>query len=556
MNFLTEEMGVGNIGFKMIAEQRKLAESRWTKTGLLEGLQGHKRNTIAQLFENQLTEMIKKKSLYESTTSDGSNGQFTAVAFPIIRRVFSKLLAQDIVSIQALAMPIGKLFFLNPKISRRRIDAGAQAHFEPDGAYENAATSTSKTEFEQKSLYDSFYSNTNSFGEGLFDRSKGRYTEQTLVVGNAPTLSGVTTTQWTVPLTGFTTTNQGKLVGSAGIPIDTESFLASLEFSSNIDLIASEDPVRSIAAGKSIPFNVRVQRYADAIAEGGVLTVVLDLSYGGNGNVAKGFDVPTAPVISAKYRVYSTLEEDSEMAEVTFEMKEIEVAVETRKMRANWTPEMAQDVSAFQNIDAEAELTALLSEAVAAEIDLEVMRDLYKGAAWYDTWDYRGREKSTNTYFGVQKDYNQELIAKINRISAQIYKTTLRAGASFIVVSPEVSAVFDDLEYFHVSNAAPEQNEYAMGIEKIGNLSSRYQVYRAPYLPADTCLIGHKGKSFLETGYVYCPYVPLALTPVIINPFDFTQIRGIMTRYAKKMVQNRYYGRIKVEGLKTFENPF
>ncbi|GAG99181.1 unnamed protein product, partial [marine sediment metagenome] len=252
------------------------------------------------------------------------------------------------------------------------------------------------------------------------------------------------------------------------------------------------------------------------------------------------------------YREYSDLEEDSEMAEVTFGLDEVTVSVETRKMRSQWTPELAQDVSAFHNIDAEAELTALLSEQMAAEIDREVLRDLRRGASWVLRWDYNGIRKQTQPYYGTQKDWNQTLITKVNQISAQIHKSVLRGGASWIVVSPEISAVMDDLEYFHVSNAAPEQDKYNMGIEKIGSLSGRYQVYRDPYSPANTMLIGHKGSSILESGYIYAPYVPMQLTPVMYNPFDFKPIRGIMTRYAKKMILNRYYGRIYVDGLQTF----
>ena len=144
------------------------------------------------------------------------------------------------------------------------------------------------------------------------------------------------------------------------------------------------------------------------------------------------------------------------------------------------------------------------------------------------------------------------MITKINQISAQIHQAILRGGASLVVVSPEVSAVFNDLEYFHVSNAAPEQDKYNMGIEKIGTLSGRYLVYRDPYSPANTVLIGHKGTSILETGYIYAPYVPMQLTPVMYNPFDFTPIRALMTISAKKMLLTSYDGRINGDGLQTF----
>ena len=197
----------------------------------------------------------------------------------------------------------------------------------------------------------------------------------------------------------------------------------------------------------------------------------------------------------------------------------------------------------------------MLSEQIAAEVDREILRDLRKGAAWKAKWDYNewkyGNQGSAFQGY-TQKDWNQTLITKINQVSAQIHKTTLRGGANWIVVSSEVSAVFDDLEYFHVSNANPEQDQYNMGIEKIGTLAGRYQVFRDPYFPAGKILIGHKGKSLLDAGYIYAPYVPLQLTPTMYNPFNMTPIKGIMTRYAKKMVNNRYFGVIDVKGITTF----
>ena len=154
----------------------------------------------------------------------------------------------------------------------------------------------------------------------------------------------------------------------------------------------------------------------------------------------------------------------------------------------------------------------------------------------------------------TQKDWNQELVTAINQVSAQIHKSTLRGGANFIVVSSEISAVFDNLEYFHVSDASAEQDQYNMGIERVGSLQNRYQVYRDPYSPAFSIIIGHKGKSLLDTGYIYAPYIPMQLTPTIYNPENFAPVKGIMTRYAKKCVNNRFYGAVKVDGLVTW-NP-
>jgi len=550
MGFLTESAEVGNIGLKQLREQREITTNRWDSIGLLEGLDGNVKENCAQLFENELSWMINE------STDSASSGQFETVAFPVIRRVFAKLLANDLVSVQALNLPIGKLYYINPKTSVRVDEGGGVfGHTSPDGAYSNAATTptSGRTQFEQRSLYDSFYATQyGEEGTSLFDRSKGSF----------QIISGVTTQvpAWTagdrvvtVVVGGFNTTNEGKLIGPAGVPMDTESFLASLAIVADTDLIApSPFADATITAGQPVGYNVKVQPYGQAIVDAsGNLTLNIDLTYAGADGY-QAFSATTNPTFEFAYRVYTDLEEDSEMAEVTFGLDEVTVSVETRKMRAQWTPELAQDVSAFHNIDAEAELTALLSEQMAAEIDREVLRDLRRGAAWTLRWDYNGIRKQSQPYYGTQKDWNQTLITKVNQISAQIHKAVLRGGASWIVVSPEISAVMDDLEYFHVSNASPEQDKYNMGIEKIGSLSGRYQVYRDPYSPANTMLIGHKGTSILESGYIYAPYVPMQLTPVMYNPFDFKPIRGIMTRYAKKMIMNRYYGRVFVDGLQVF----
>lgn len=548
MSFLRESAEVGNIGLKQLREQREITTARWEKIGLLEGLEGNVKENVAQLMENQLSSLLLTES------SDSSNsGQFETVAFPVIRRVFAKLLANEIVSVQALNLPIGKLFFINPKISVRK-DNGE--HKSPNGAYVNAATNTDPVEFEQKSLYDMYYATEyGDEGTSLFDRSRGSVTAETVVLTGATAYTSGD--KFFVGKMVMSTDNQGRLVGPRGVSMDTETFLSSLKIVADVDLVAPAGYEEgNIVAGAAIPFSVKTQKYGQGIVNKlGEIELVVDLQYAGAGGYF-ALTAATDPVFTATYKLYSDLEEDSRMAEVSFVLDQVTVSVDPRKMRAQWTPELAQDVSAFHNIDAEAELTALLSEQMAAEIDREILRDLRRGAAWTARWDYNGLRKQPTAYMGTQKDWNQTLITRINQVSAQIHKSTLRGGASWIVVSPEASAVFDDLEYFHVSNAAPEQDKYNMGIEKIGSLQGRYLVYRDPYAPANTILIGHKGTSILETGYIYAPYIPMQLTPVMYNPFDFTPIRGIITRYAKKMVLNRYFGRIFCDGLFAWTNDF
>jgi hypothetical protein len=457
----------------------------------------------------------------------GNEGSFETVVFPIVRRVFSKLLANEIVSVQALNLPIGKLFYFVPKLENSAFASGA-AGIDPTP---NSTISPN--------LYDAFYGEN-----GLYDTSKGA----------ADTLTGAKDTS---TLYQFSSSSASGYATKAGTSIPTGSteiikvdFLPTITNWENAEEIMSTLAITSATANADFDFYLPAQKYGNSImdAQGIVYIAIVNNS----STVALPI---TGLTVTAKE--YESLEYNDQMGEVSFELKSVTVSVIERKLRAQWSPELAQDVSAFHNIDAEAELTALLSEQVAAEIDREILRDLRRGAAWRMTWDYSGSRVNTGGIsatngFYTQKEWNQTLITAINQVSAQIHKATLRGGANWIVVSAEISAILDDLEYFHVSNAAPEQDKYNMGIERIGSLGGRFQVYRDPYFPADTILMGHKGTSLLDTGYIYAPYVPMQLTPTMYNPFTFAPVKGIMTRYAKKMVNNRFYGVIKCRNIVSF----
>jgi hypothetical protein len=563
MGALLESGMVGNIGLKHLRVIKEDTIKKWNDLGFLEGLEGHQKDNVAQLYENQASYLIN-----EAAVSDAS-GSFETVVFPIIRRVFSKLLANDIVSVQAMNLPIGKLFYFVPNIADRNVNG---SHNEPYGAPGNADLADKGQG--GRNLYDRFYEEGDGADQGLFDYSKGKVTNATgTCIGGVTFANGVSTTTATViasgatvssvvvAVSGFTNEGAGKLAGPNGNVMDTEEFLASLEVSlggvsKGINIVTQKYGKGIVEYGQKS--TGATGKFNDICDENGIMYINVDLeTYGAGGFVpyTAAADV-VATAFTVSYRTYASLEFEDEIGEVSFDLESVTVSVTERKLRASWSPELAQDVSAFHNIDAEAELTALLSEQIAAEVDREILRDLRKGAAWnlkwdYNEWKYGGAAGATLQGY-TQKDWNQTLITKINQLSAQIHKTTLRGGANWIVVSSEVSAVFDDLEYFHVSNAGAEQDQYNMGIEKVGTLAGRYQVFRDPYFPAGKILVGHKGKSLLDAGYIYAPYVPLQLTPTMYNPFNFTPIKGIMTRYAKKMVNNRYFGVINVAGLQTF----
>ena len=595
MGALLESGLVGNIGLKHLKVIKEDTINKWDKLGFLDGLKGHIKENMAQLYENQASHLIN-----EAASTD-SSGSFETVVFPIVRRVFSKLLANDIVSVQAMNLPIGKLFYFVPKIQNYAL--GSNEHFAPIGSQNGPTPAQSQAGYASgKNLYDRFYEGSEPTLDppGLFDYSKGTF--------SALTKSAVTVS-WSngelvessyaagehrkvlLILSGFTSAGAGKLIGPDGQEMDNEAFLSDLQINA-LTGVGAPQRAFSGAGSSDLLFRVVTQKYGKGIVEYGSqqATTFYSGNYPGNGGsydnicdatgkiylevdlqvpcaigansidgysgLTTTFAAPSTGQFTCTYRVYEELEFEDRIGEVSFDLESVTVSVTERKLRAQWSPELAQDVSAFHNIDAEAELTALLSEQVAAEIDREILRDLRKGAAWNLRWDYNGWKRGTSanplTQY-TQKDWNQTLITAINQISAQIHKSTLRGGANWIVVSSEISAIFDDLEYFHVSNASPEQDQYNMGIERVGTLAGRYQVYRDPYFPPNTVLLGHKGTSLLDTGYVYAPYVPLQLTPTMYNPFNFTPIKGIMTRYAKKMVNNRFYGRITVDGVRTFD---
>ena len=626
---------VGNIELNEQKRIRKEINERWDSLGMTDGLRGVIKENVATLFENEA------KALLSEATDSQNSGSFETVVFPIIRRVFSKLLANDIVSVQAMNLPVGKLFFLLPVTSERdwsdekikdgvvgrhkglmgyertdrrngsqynrfylpdevvntmkfaySIDGGVSFQGPISAAnYDEAEKSIKQiangqdyiikqvgpevTRYHAKTLYDLFY---NDF---LFDNSKGkihiRVGEATPVefgksgnleeieMKDAKVFGDGTVRNLKLKVTGFSSFAAGKLTGPDGNEMDTEAFIASLKvvpasaITANVD--GAKEPVCFFEQNEAIPFRVVTQKYGKGVVEyagacdaEGAIYLDIDLAKPSDNTVDGYMGVPVEALENAKFQVawaqYDSLELETEIGEVSFKLDSVTVSVEERKLRATWSPELAQDVSAFHNIDAEAELTALLSEQIAAEIDREILRDLRKLAPWQARWDVNGWRKlkgfSTNY---TQKDWNQELVTKINQVSAQIHKSTLRGGANFIVVSSEISAVFDNLEYFHVSDASAESDQYNMGIERVGSLGGRYQVYRDPYSPAWSVIIGHKGKSLLDTGYIYAPYIPMQLTPTIFNPSNFAPVKGILTRYAKKCVNNRFYGAVRVDGL-------
>jgi hypothetical protein len=255
------------------------------------------------------------------------------------------------------------------------------------------------------------------------------------------------------------------------------------------------------------------------------------------------------------------------MKELNIDVSSIAVTTQTKKLKAKWTPELGQDLNAYHNLDAEVELTQLLSEHIALEIDREILQDLTKGAT-ADTmhWSRRpGRFLNRQTgeqvggdvaneslmggdFTGTVSEWYETLVETINDVSAQIHRKTLRGGANFIVCGPEVANLLEFTSGFR-ANITHDENKGDVGAVKAGSLSRKWDVYVDPYYHRNLVLVGRRGSSFLESGYVYAPYVPLQVTPTIFGTEDFVPRKGVMTRYAKKMVRPDMYGLVVVQDM-------
>ena len=260
--------------------------------------------------------------------------------------------------------------------------------------------------------------------------------------------------------------------------------------------------------------------------------------------------------LDGRDRVGDATQDSLKIPEVDLQLKSRAIVAKTRKLKAIWTPELAQDLNAYHSVDAEAELTSMLSEYISMEIDLEILDMLISDASTVDYWSLRqgdDYDSSTNTFVnntftGTRFEWWQTLVAKIQKVSNTIHQLTLRGGANFVVCGPKVSTVLESLPGYMTSTDG-NKAQYAMGVQSVGSIQNRWTVYKNPYMQENTILVGFRGSNFLETGAVYAPYVPLIMTPLVYDPSDFTPRKGVMMRYAKKIIRPEFYAKVYVADL-------
>jgi len=543
------------------SEAAKLA-SKWEKSGLLEGLDGHEseKANMAVLLENQARQLVNEANQTgagQSVTNGANSEAWAGVALPLVRRVFGEIVAKDLVSVQPMNLPSGLIFYLDfqygtnqPGDSTNRMQTSGDSLY---GAASDLKTNTVPTSGNPGSgLYGAgrFGYSINEFAQAVTAAANNAAAENGYVTGSVALADVNFNGEW-LAQTGSGTYATVTIRTQDLDDVDLEGIRAFTISGSNIDTVYNEfTTVSGTAASGTITFVVS----ASAANIGAQGLKVLYQKGPDNLDDRGDFEEGQTGVSSGFAGAGSVSTMD--IPEINVQLRSETVTAKTRKLKAQWTPEFAQDLNAYHSIDAEAELTSILSEYISMEIDLELLDMLIRNADTTNHWSALvGSEKNDDGTAAAGSDqyytkmsWFQTLGIKLQSVSNTIHQKTLRGGANFMVVSPRVSTILESIPGF-AADSPGDSNKYAMGVQKIGAINSRYTVYKNPYMTENVILMGYKGNQFLETGAVFAPYIPLIMTPLVYDPVSFTPRKGIMTRYAKKMVRPDFYGKIFVHDL-------
>jgi hypothetical protein len=528
----------GTITGKNVPKESARLLEKWNKTGLLKNLNDSKANpaksNMARLLENQAAELLREAS----DTSDVKG--FQNIAFPIVRRVFGGLIANELVSVQPMSLPSGLLFYLDYTFGKSGSagnsaldwsaggsvfgdqtapgseNLGTGGHYYLNSSYSNREKTTS---VHVKASGTATWAMVNYDFElsGAVAASTLRYVDLGLTASSAVTTASIDETNYKNFSMSGTQTNWANVKGVYRRHNTYDSAAGTLRvfFSSSTHISHVEGMTASYVAKSGLTVD----------STGAVHSPVFESDF-------------TTDMIP----------------ELDIKVSSVAVTAEARKLKAKWTPELAQDLNAYHNLDAEVELTQILSEQIALDIDREILTQLLvngTGATMF--WSRKPGDfvnkltgaSVAGSFTGTIREWYEALVETCIDVSNVIHRKTLRGAANFMVCGPDVATIFEATQLYKPSlSMDPKETQFSLGIEKVGSLSNRFTVYKDPYFPRNVILVGYKGSSFLETGFVYAPYVPLIVTPTIFAPDDFTPRKGVMTRYGKKMVRSDFYGKV------------
>ena len=527
----------------------KALASKWERTGLLEGLKGETEKAgMAQLLENQARQLVKEAS---STGVAAGSEEWAGVALPLVRRIFAEFAAKEFVSVQPMNLPSGLIFYLDFKYGT------AQPGFDNDNNLRSGDP------FGAPNANDSLFGVTTTaddasgglygagrFGYSLNSLSSSILAATSIATGSTPTIAQVNGDS------AYSGSTQFKTV-TVNVPTDADLYAVR-----SFTLVAAGTELFPVQAFSSIDSNFT----ASLVVSGSTATSIQAAITAGTIrlNYTKQPTDSTRGDFEDKTTYGNGYNTDIDIPEINLEMQSEPIVAKTRKLKAVWTPEFAQDLNAYHSIDAEAELTSMLSEYVSMEIDLEILDMLisaaptteYWSALNNNTWNGSGFTQTNagagnpDGFYNTQGGWFQTLGTKLQKVSNKIHQKTLRGGANFLVTSPAVATILESIPGF-AADTDGTKLEFAAGVQKIGAINNRYTVYKNPYMTENIILMGFRGSQFLETGAVFSPYIPLIMTPLVYDPVNFTPRKGVMTRYAKKVVRPEFYGKVYVHGLNT-----
>jgi hypothetical protein len=527
-----------NYQAKRMQQDAKALVSKWEKTGLLEGINtSYEKDGMAILLENQAKQLLDETS---RTGGQANSEEWAGVALPLVRRIFAEIAAKDFVSVQPMSLPSGLVFFLDFKY------ATAQPNFTIGSGKDSQADSVFGITGKAAKDVDP---SGGLYGPGRFgysiNESTANFTTGSSLATTRVVTSSISEADYHFDSEFYNTYSASIAAGHVKKATILTSDLANFD----------KEGIRAFKiAGTNIDYFPQYTSLNSAETQ-------LSFLISGSGYMVATCSFQTQPTAITRGDFEDTTG-TLDIPEINMELRSETIVAKTRKLKAIWTPEFAQDVNAYHSIDAEAELTSMLSEYISQEIDLEIIDMLIRNAQTTERWSARvGRQYNGAT--GVMDDYGtvqaqasaytqqqwfQTLGTKIQKVSNVIHQKTLRGGANFMVVSPQVATILESMNGF-VVNTDTTDMRYAMGVSKVGQFNSRIQVYKNPYMLENQILMGYRGSQFLETGAVYAPYIPLIMTPLVYDPNTFTPRKGVMTRYAKKIVRPEFYGLIQIDSL-------
>ena len=534
----------------MQSDAARLA-SKWEKTGLLEGFNNevHK-NNMSMILENQAKQLVVEQSQTDQggfAANGGAGAQWAGVALPLVRKVFGQIAAKEFVSVQPMNLPSGLVFFLDFQYGQDK-----ELNFGPAGdVYSSPA---------------SMYGNTNPgagvdpsdglYGAGRFAYSVNQFSASVAMDAQTGSWADVdykAELSASAAAGGFTKVT---VVGSTLTRPDykgVRAFVVSSGSGVTANSIGKLLPEYTSTDGTNISFVFTgAVGTADVPVSGSTNFVLYNQQpvseNRGDFEDAAGAGIPNAQSATAL-----------SIPQIDVKMKSEAIVAKTRKLKAQWTPEFAQDLNAYQALDAEAELTSIMSEYISLEIDLEILDMLIQDASAADEYWNAQNNQALNSgktgyddlgFYNTQGQWFQTLGTKMQKVSNKIHQKTLRGGANFCVISPSVATIIESIPGFASnSDGDASKGKFAFGIQKMGQMNSRYDVYKNPYMNENVILMGYRGNQFLETGAVFAPYIPLIMTPLVYDPDTFTPRKGLLTRYAKKMIRPEFYGRVFVSNV-------